>query len=409
MAATLPGRVEALDLIRGVAVLGILAINIAGFAGPPVAILTPHQPTPGSFADEVVFAVGFLLFEGKMRALFSILFGASLVLFVERTEQRGGFGDAAQMRRLGWLALFGLMHFYLLWWGDILFLLAFGGIVALLVRELPVKTLTIAAIAIFAVWHGVGMALSMPAIATEEQVRLGTANAMQQEEHALYMQAVAAKAQEDIQSVTGGFVDQAMARITDQTFQPFISVLTVMGETIPLMLLGVVLYRTGFFTGRWHRRAINLTAWLGIGTGTFLTALLLGWAWPRGFPLHTMEAFSLYWSALPHALMAIGYAAMLVLAAPRLLRSAVGRRLADAGRMAFSNYIGTSLVMTFLFYGWGLGLMDSYGEAELLAFVLAGWLVMLTWSKLWLMRYRRGPLEWAWRSLVQKRLLTNSR
>ena len=103
--------------------------------------------------------------------------------------------------------------------------------------------------------------------------------------------------------------------------------------------------------------------------------------------------------------MALGYLAALVLAAPRLLTTGVGQRLAAAGRMAFSNYLGTSLVMCSLFYGWGLGLVGRVPHALQPAFVLLAWGLMLAWSPWWLARFRQGPLEWLWRSLTEARAL----
>ena len=106
-----------------------------------------------------------------------------------------------------------------------------------------------------------------------------------------------------------------------------------------------------------------------------------------------------------HIAMALGYAAVLVLLAPRLLDTWLGQRFAAAGRMAFSNYLGTSLVMTALFHGWGLGLAGRFGPAALWLFVLLGWVLMLGWSGPWLSRFRQGPLEWLWRSLTEGRRL----
>ena len=113
-----PVRIHALDLIRGVAVLGILAVNITSFAAPTGAGYSPNLPAPGTTADNWAFGVTLVFFEGKMRALFSILFGASLLLFVERQNQVGREGAELQIRRLLWLALLGWLHFLLLWDGD---------------------------------------------------------------------------------------------------------------------------------------------------------------------------------------------------------------------------------------------------------------------------------------------------
>jgi uncharacterized protein len=182
-------------------------------------------------------------------------------------------------------------------------------------------------------------------------------------------------------------------------------VFSSIAETLPLMLLGMVLYRNGFFSGRWARaRLCRLAAW-GLTLGAVLTLGLLALVWPRHFPFRAMYGVILYWAAIPHVLMALGYAAALVTAAPRVLASRFGQVLAKAGRMAFSNYIGTTVAMTTIFYGWGLGLIGTIGHARQLLVVLGAWAVMLAWSSLWLGRFRQGPLEWLWRSLTEGRLL----
>ena len=130
---------------------------------------------------------------------------------------------------------------------------------------------------------------------------------------------------------------------------------------------------------------------------------------PQHFPLRAMGMLSHYGASFEHLLMAAGYAAALVLATPRLLETKIGARIEAAGKLAFSNYLGTTVLMTAIFNGWGLGLFDRFGPLTQLPFVLLGWALMLAWSKWWLDRYRRGPLEWLWRSLMEWSLLTNRR
>jgi uncharacterized protein len=400
-----PARVLALDLIRGVAVLGILAINITGFAGPTAATLGPHIPTPGSFADEVVYASAMVLFEGKMRALFTILFGASMLLFIERCEAAGRDGDLLQFRRLCWLALFGGLHFFLLWWGDILFSYALVGIVALLLRELPTKAMLATALLLFAGWHLGGLALALPDVASEEQVRLGEATPSEVTAQQDFRQRIARKAVNEMIEYRSGFADQLRIKLTSRPLWPVEMAVTGAGEALPLMLVGMVLYRTGFFTGACPRRRLWQTGVGATALGLAATLAALAWLWPRGFPPQAMSAALLYGLAIPHLLAATGYAALLVLAAPRLAQTGIGRRLAAAGRTAFSNYIGTSMLMTALFYGWGLGLIGSVDRVQQLGFVALGWALMLAWSLNWLAHFRQGPLEWLWRSLTERRIL----
>lgn len=398
-------RIEALDFIRGIAVLGILAVNVAGFAGPPLATITPNIPSPASPVDGWTFAAVFVLFEGKMRALFTLLFGASMLLFIDRMDSAGHHGEGLQLRRLAWLAGFGLLHYFLFWWGDILFVYALAGMLALMLREVPARGLAGAALILFAGWHlGSGTA-HFADVQREERVRTGVATPAEREAYARYLETTQARIAREVAQLHDGFATQAMRKLRETPFHPLQSAFYTIGETLPLVLLGMLLYRSGFFTGGWTRTALKQLALIGTFGGLAMTLAVLAWVMPRGFPVQAMTSAILYWLALPHVLMALGYAAALVLAARRLQPTAFGRRITAAGRMAFSNYIGTTMMMTALFCGWGLGLAGNFGHAGLVPFVLLGWALMLGWSAPFLARFRQGPLEWLWRSLTEMRMI----
>ena len=407
MVAARGDRVESLDLIRGIAVLGILAINIAGFAGPPAAVFTPDILAPASLADKYAFAATFVLFEGKMRGLFSLLFGASMVLFIDRSDAAGRHGELLQLRRLGWLLLFGALHYYLLWWGDILFTYAAIGVIVLMMSEMRARARVIVAITVFVLWHVGGMIESLPDLRIDEAVRTGTATPAELHDQRVWVDQVMDQARGDLDRYRLSPAGQFAARLASDPLRPFIAAFEALGETLPLMLLGTALYRSGFFGGQWPRPRMWLVAAGCSAAGLALTLALLVWVWPRDFPVRSMLPILISWTGIPHLLMTLGYAALLVLAAPALSRTWPGRRIADAGRMAFSNYIGTTIMMTALFHGWGLGLAGHYGYAPLMAFVAAGWAAMLVFSAVWLRFYRRGPLEWLWRSLTEATWLPN--
>jgi len=391
-------------------VLGILAVNIAGFAGPmdttdgPALSLAGHA----SFADEASFAAIFLLFEGKMRALFSLLFGASMLLLIERTEKRPRnsslVGEKLQTRRLLWLAAFGYLHYIALWWGDILFDYAVCGLLALTLRRLPVRALVGLGLAGFAAWHLAFALDSLSTILAEEHLRARIASAA---EHASVTQDLAAaqlRIAHDMAQSHLGFIAQARAKLATAPDWPLVVTLYTIGETLPLMLLGMALHRTGFFAGRWPRRWLLALATGGLTLGLGWALALLGWAWLRHFPPLTMPHILASWAGGEHLALALAYAALLMLAAPRLLESGIGARLAAAGRMAFSNYLLTSLMMGAIFQGWGLGLEGKVSRVAQLGLVALGWALMLGWSKPWLARFQQGPLEWAWRSLSEWRV-----
>lgn len=387
--------------------LGILVVNIAAFAGPMAALNSPHLPRPVGLADETAFAFSFLFFEGKMRALFALLFGAGLALFWERAEAQGRDGDVLQLRRLLWLMPLGMLHYFLLWWGDILFLLAACGIAALLLRPLGDRALLAIALGLYLLWQAWGLPYAAGLIEAETALREGAATGAQAQRIEQWLDNARAWAGQELREARLGFGELLLTKLRERPFWQLRMVSDNFGEILPMMLIGMVLYRRGLFSGAAPRGRLAAYGAASAALGLALTAAMLAWAWPRGFPAVAMRAALAGGLAMPHLLCGCGYAALLAAATPRWAATAAGRRLIAAGRMAFSNYVLTSLVMTFVFQGWGLGLFGRVGPAAQWLFVLAGWALMLAWSEPWLRRFRRGPVEWLWRSLIERKALPN--
>ena len=386
-----PNRLIALDFVRGIAVLGILLLNIVGFAWPEIVYVSPRAPTaPVSPANDWTYMAMFVLADGKFRGLFSLLFGASLLLFVERADAAGRDGEALQRRRLGWLALFGLLHFYLLWWGDILFIYAVCGFFALALRHLTPRALTGWALAIYA--GGVLAMGSLTAIAAFDPAA-----------GAEIVRDYAREASAEIPVMLAPWGDHVAYTFRDNGADPLIGVALTWFETIPLMLIGMALFKAGLFAGAWNPTRLRRWAAWGIGGGLALTLPLAWWLWREAFALPLTLFVWLGPAAIGRLASIVGYVVVAVILARSLAASALGERLVACGRMAFSNYLGTTLVMTFIFHGWGLGLYARFDRLELLGFVALGWALILASSKPWLARFRYGPLEWLWRGLTYGR------
>ena len=385
-------RLIALDFVRGIAVLGILLLNIVAFSWPEIVYVSPRAPTaPVGARDDWTYLAIFVLADGKFRGLFSLLFGASLLLFVERAEAAGRDGEALQRRRLGWLALFGLAHFFLIWWGDILFLYAVCGFLVLGLRDRPPRALAAIALTIYAAGAlAMGAITAVPAFVPSEGAKM--------------IAQYGAEARAEIPVRLASWPAQVAHNLRADWTDPLTTVAISWFETIPLMLIGMSLYKSGLFAGGWDPARLRRWAVGGIAGGLALTLPLAWWLWRAEFALPTTLFVWLGPAAVGRLASVAGYAALAVILARRFEGSALGRRLVACGRMAFSNYLGTSLVMAFLFHGWGLGLYARYGRLELVAFVLLGWTLMLGWSKPWLARFRYGPLEWLWRSLTYGRV-----
>lgn len=414
--ATTGERLLALDLIRGIAVLGILLANITAFAHPDLAYYWPPAlPGGGNAADRWIWLAQFVLVDGKLRALFTVLFGAGLVLFFERL---GGeeHAVAVQLRRLLWLLLFGLAHFFALFSGDILFTYACAGLIALLFLRMPGEK----AIVLALIWLVVAGGMQVLSYATPMMVEAGTAGeTARQATSTIYQDYWAgelAEAANEAQVMAGPDGWQVIAWRAREHGGDLVGYFGwIFFETVPLILLGMGLYRLGLFQAsaedgppRWQRL---LWAWALLAAGLGLTLWTGLWALQAGFPQYLTGFVYFGTAALTNLPLIVGLVVLAgrwaVRATARTQRGWLVERLVLAGRMAFSNYIGTSAVMVVVFQGWAGGLYGQLHRAELLLVVALGWLLMLAGSSLWLARFRYGPLEWMWRCLTYWRLFPN--
>lgn len=384
-------RVAALDFVRGVAVLGILFPNITGLAQPYIGYFWPPALDGGMRpGDGWVWVFQLVTVDGRFRGLFTLLFGAGIVLFLERAAARGQ-GRLRQWRRLAWLLLFGLVHYFLIWRGDILTIYAASGMLALLAARWEATRLLATGITMF-VFGQLAMAGLMGAswLSASGPDAQAAVLAEARGEVALYGQ--------------GSWLEIARHSLANGGGELLQSILLVgLTESVPLLLIGMGLYKAGFFRGAIEPREMRRWGWTAVVVGAVGSLPLAFWVRAGGFEFHlTLFVFNGLsgFLALP---MALGYAALLIAWTPRAMQTGLGRRFAAAGRMAFSNYIATSLVMVTIFQGWGLGLFGKLHRVELLAFVALGWVLMLAWSKWWLDRFDYGPLEWVWRCLTYGR------
>lgn len=394
-------RIATLDIVRGVAVMGILAMNIVAFADVPAAYFNPlAQTVPVRTSDLFSYAGNFLLFDGKMRGLFSFLFGASLLLMSEKIAL------GLVRRRLFWLLLFGAMHFFLIWWGDILITYAAIGFLALAFRNGSPRALVITALILIVVQFAIYVAMTLYSLDLQGPLLSGTATpdqleAWEQLTRDTIMPSAARRA-EAIALYQGPWTTLVHHQVTDKAFFPVVGIAAFGWETLAYMLLGMAALKTGVLTGAWDNRRYRKWALICLAIVLPCYVVALRFLFRSEFAAPVVFTWTFAAAALLRPLMVVAFACLIILATRK--GGALVERIAAAGRAAFSNYLGTSIVMTGIFYGWGLGLFATLGRAELLLIVIAAWGVMLLWSKPWLDRYRYGPLEWAWRSLTNWRI-----
>jgi uncharacterized protein len=398
-------RIAAVDVLRGVAVLGILSVNILGFAWPAAAYDNPRAGGNTSTLDLVVWALNYVIINGKMMTIFSMLFGAGLVLMSERNDARGVPFTGIYFRRITWLLLIGLAHAYLLWHGDVLAVYAECGFFLYMFRRLRARTLIVigavcAVAVIFLISEEHYRALQRPAREALSSV-MESLNLNSSPEPELESERFAREIDVHRGDYSGIFRQRIPRLLAEMTVGfVFIAMWAVGGR----MLLGMGLMKLDVFSAGRSQRFYWWMIGLGYAVGLPVTIYDTWLRIVNDFEGAEMLRTSLlcsYLSAFPLALGDVGIVMLIYRsgAVPWLTR-----RLAAVGRMALSNYLMQSLICTTLFYGYGFGLFGHVHRPGLAAIVVAVWIFQLSVSNIWLRYFRFGPAEWLWRSLTYWKL-----
>lgn len=366
-----------LDFVRGVAILGILLLNISAFGLPKAAYLNPAWSGSASLSDAWTWALLDLLAQVKFLTLFALLFGAGLQLLLPR-------GKRWIQSRLTLLALLGFIHGLFFWDGDILLAYALVGLVSWrMVREAHhVKSL-----------FNTGVVLYLTGIAVLVLLGLisGTAANRSWASDAANLQ------YEQYWKLHGGM--EAVSNRADMLSDNLLALGAQYGwQLAGMMLMGAALMRSGWLKGQFSLRHYRRTGALLVAAGMAvnLPAIFAQWylAWDYRWCAFLLQAPR----ELSAPLQAIGYAALAWGYWPQLCRFRLVGAIACVGRMALTNYLLQTLICTTLFYH--LGLFMRFDRLQLLAFVPPIWAVNLLVSSLWLRRFRQGPVEWLWRQLT---------
>lgn len=392
-------RIKSLDVMRGFAVLGILIVNAAFFAGPWQTSQNPLLP-PLDVNDQTLWSwlVMHVFFEFKCITLFSILFGASIYMVgAERSDAERG---AVLRRRLFWLLIFGLIHALLIWYGDILFHYALAGFIVLLARSWKARALLIVGVVLYLLALGLQFAqlAFAPFMANLPPEVLEEIQASQAQMKALTFAPPEDTVAADIAAHQGGLVTSTWANAS-LWLQFFVwGALFLLPRTIGVMMIGMAMFKVGFLSGRAPAWVYVLFLLLGAGAISAIGYQALV-NWEAGMTFSQLHEGGLAANTALSIFASLGYAALFVLlvkAGARFLTEP----LAAVGRMAFTNYIAQSLIMTTIFQGGrGFGFFGEIDRPTLMAIVLAVWALQLIWSPLWLSRFQMGPLEWVWRRL----------
>jgi uncharacterized protein len=390
-------RLETLDVLRGFALLGILAMNIRAMAAPMSAYMYPYALFDHEGPSRLAYMFTTVVFDLKMMGLFSMLFGAGVLLYAnnKRTDS-GQPPHALWFRRMFVLLAIGLLHAYFIWAGDILVPYALCGILLLWwMRNRSARTLLIAA---------VGMLAIGAALAVVHWLTWGSMSDADRASELELMMPTREQARGHVDLMLGSYTT-FVARSAPSTFmfETMFFLLFFFWRCGGMMLLGMSLYKSGFLDGRLatstYARVALIAAPIGL-TLSFVGALEL----ERVAYVMPIRAAVDLWNYVGAVFMSISYAAALIWVVKRGMLAGLRHRLAAVGQMAFSNYLTHSITASVLFLGWGFGLAGRFDYAAQLFFVVSMWIVQLIVSPIWLQHFRFGPAEWLWRTLTYGRM-----
>ncbi|TMI65208.1 MAG: DUF418 domain-containing protein [Bacteroidetes bacterium] len=411
-------RIIILDSLRGIAILGILLMNIPGFALPDPALYDPSVLSESGTNFKTWYFIEWFM-EGSQRALFSMLFGAGIILFITRQEKKldGLWPTDYFIRRQLWLLVFGLFNaFVLLWFWDILFHYAIVGIIMFAFRRLSPKTLIIGAVISLVLMttrenvdatrrrdmivQGEAIAkidTTTTKLTDEQKEKLGAMTGMKEKSSSEAKKKLMEKNLAIVRGDYAGFYKYQ----SERSFNGEVHTYYILWDIMVFMFLGMAFFKNGVITGL----APVKTYWFlfigGLGIGLVLSYFRLQ---PliehkfNGFEYTKNVSFEFY--EISRTFRALGIFGLIMLLYKSGWFKWLFALMRPVGQMAFTNYLMQSFLVGLYFYGVGFGMYGKLERHQIYYVVAATWALEIVWSHIWLHYFRFGPLEWAWRSLT---------
>ncbi len=385
-------RIIALDALRGFAILGILIMNIQSFS----MIYAAYQ-NPSAFGDltglnKWVWIFSHVFFDLKFMAMFAIMFGAGIILITTSAEKKGVRPAKLHYRRNFWLLIFGLIHAYAFWAGDILTVYAVCGFIVYIFRKLSARWLFILGFVLFAI---------PSLILLMGQASVDLMPSAQLQEMILTWHPTPEMAADEVAAFQGGWLAQNEYRVADSLEMHTFIFFAYMGWRVcGMMLIGMALFKWGILTAQRSRQfylRMMLLSFL-LGFPLVIVGVVQNFAhnWEFDYSMFSGSQYN-YWGSI---IVSFGYIAMIMLITKSERIPALVNRFAAVGRMALTNYFLQTLICTTIFYGHGLGWFGQVERSGQVLVVLAVWAFQLIASPIWLNHFRFGPFEWLWRSLT---------
>jgi uncharacterized protein len=413
-------RIIILDSLRGIAILGILLMNIPGFALPDPAMYDPSVMNEwGTINFKTYYFIDWFM-EGSQRALFSMLFGAGIILFITRQEKKleGLWPTDYFLRRQLWLLVFGLFNaFVLLWFWDILFQYAIIGIIMFAFRRLPAKTLIIGAVVsllLMTARENVDFYRQKQIIVKGEQIaKIDTTitkltdkqkeqlGAMKEMKEKATPEAKKKEMEKSLAAVRGSYSEFYKYQSGRSFFGEVHYTYDTLWDVMVFMFLGMAFFKNGVITGQASSKLYWALFIGGLGIGLVVSYFrlqpMIDYKF-NSFELTKNVSFQYY--EISRTLRSLGIFGLIMLLYKSGWFKWLFALMRPVGQMAFTNYLMQSFLVGLFFYGIGFGMFGKLQRYEIYYVVAATWALQIIWSHIWLRYYRFGPLEWAWRSLT---------
>ena len=413
-------RIKTVDVVRGFALLGILLMNMPGF-GIHWSEMLNVAKGPHAGKDYYVLAAIFTLFDGTMRGLFSMLFGAGMILFMMNKKAMPGEAPVAEYyyRRLLWLVLFGLFNaFILLWWGDILFFYGLCGMLLFAFRKVKPYWLIIIGFACIAIgmyktqsWYGDMRETRRNYVEAVAAEKAGKELTEKQEEAKNAWPEIeknqvpdTANVNLNVREIRSGYGTVFEHFIPENVNGEVNYMYHGLWDMLSMMFIGMGLFGLGFFSNKLSTSTYLITLVVGYGLG-----IPLGWSYFNGFLswnaniAHYVDSWRVpHWQIYDFRrfFLCLGHASILLLVFRSGVLPWLMKALSAVGQMAFTNYLVQSIICTLYFHGYGFGNYNKLQFHQLYYVVFAVWIFQLIYSPIWLHYFRFGPFEWLWRSLT---------
>jgi uncharacterized protein len=406
-------RITSLDIMRGIVLLGILIMNINGL-GLAFGYNDPTVLGGDTGLNLYTWMVTNLFFEGTMRALFSLLFGVGMFIFLDRLVKKGAGINAADIyfRRITWLLVFGLIHGYLfLWVGEILYDYALMGFLVYSFRHMIPKKLVLIGFLLMIIgtgWNYYDYRQDVQLFSKVEQADLALASGQEPSEELK-------EAKDSWEKRQAKTSPEAMDKFMAEMQKGYFSVVNHLGpiyydfnvtapyredlwDVLSMMLIGIALFKWGLLSGKKPVSTYWLMVGIGYPIGIVINYYEIQLILDAEFsPLSFSQAnVTYYWGRI---FVAMGHVGLIMLFCKIPILGWLKTSLAAVGKMALTNYLMHSVICMFVFTGVGFGLFGQLERFELLYVVLAIWVFQLIVSPIWLTYYQFGPMEWLWRSL----------